>query len=393
MSSRLRSLAVNLTVALVSVMAAALIAEAALRLLDFSYVSFHRPDETLGLRLRALAEGEFKSEGHAHVRVNSAGFRDRERALAKPKGTVRIAVLGDSYIEGLQVELDKTFPAVLERQLNDCGAFGGAAVEVLNFGVSSYGTAQQLLTYRYHASKYSPDLVLAAVFVGNDIRNNSADLEPDKMRPYFRLHGDALVLDNSFATSEEFQRRTNTMRALLDRARVLRVVQAAYLVKDRLPMVGSANAPAAFEAGIDDAVFGEPTTRQWRDAWSVTERLFAQLNDDVRAAGTKLLVVPVSSGVQVHPDPEWRRRFQSSRKLGDIFYPERRIEAIAQRLRVESVVLGPQLQTIAERDKIHFHGFANTRMGSGHWNEAGHGAAAQIVATKLCSSYGKATPS
>jgi len=31
-----------------------------------------------------------------------------------------------------------------------------------------------------------------------------------------------------------------------------------------------------------------------------------------------------------------------------------------------------------------FHGFPNTRMGSGHWNEAGNRMAADVVAASLC---------
>jgi len=43
--------------------------------------------------------------------------------------------------------------------------------------VSSYGTAQELLNYRYYGSKYSPDMVMLAFFAGNDVRNNSKALE------------------------------------------------------------------------------------------------------------------------------------------------------------------------------------------------------------------------
>jgi len=44
----------------------------------------------------------------------------------------------------------------------------------------------------------------------------------------------------------------------------------------------------------------------------------------------------------------------------------------------------PTLAQYAEEGKIYLHGFANTSMGSGHWNEAGHSAAAEIIGTQLC---------
>jgi hypothetical protein len=371
-----------------SVCVALLLCEAALRVLGFSYPSFHQPDERLGLRLRPNAEGWFHSEGEAFVRINSAGYRDRERSVAKPAGTFRIVVLGDSMIEALQVDLEKTFAALLERRLNECGAFSGRKIEVLNLGVSSYGTAQQLLTFRYYGAAYSPDLVLAAFFAGNDVRNNSSVLEPDKVRPFFRLEGCTLVEDRSFAESAEFRRRTSILRSVLAQLRVLRVVQAAYFIKDGLEMraVSLRTGPAGRvgEVGIDDAVYTEPQFSQWRDAWALTERLLAQLRDEVRASGATLMVISLSSGIQVHPDPAVRAEFVRARDIKDIFYPNHRIEKVAAQLGLRSILLGPSFLEAAERDRAYFHGFPNTRMGAGHWNEAGNLMAAEVVAARLC---------
>ena len=393
MPRSLRPFLLNSLLVLGSLLAAAALFELALRLIGFSYVAFYRPDEIVGLRLRANVEGRFNDEGSSFIRTNSAGFRDRERSEAKPPGHFRIAVLGDSYIEAKQVDFEETFPALLEKRLNLCGAFGRRPVEVLNFGVPGYGTAQELLTYRHLASRYAPDLVIVAVFTGNDIRNNSRELEPDKMRPFFTLEGDKLVEDRSFAQTDEYHRRTNRLRASLDYLRVLRIVQAAYFIKERLEASGAALPArtadaAAFEAGIDNDVYIEPRTREWQDAWAVTEHLFAQLDREVRASGASLLMVSLSTGIQVHPDPEVRRLFVSSLEGRDIFYPDRRVEAIASSLGVEFMMLAPELQARAEREKIFFHGFPNARIGTGHWNQSGHLAAAELVAAKLCRTAG-----
>ncbi len=388
-TSRLESLLLNASLILGTLGVLAVTMEVGLRVAGFSNVAYHRPDDRLGLRLTANAHGHFTAEGDADVRINAAGFRDLDRAEKKPAGVFRIAVLGDSYIEALQVDLDDTFTAQLERRLSGCGAFAGQRVEVLNFGVSSYGTAQQLLTFREHSSRYAPDLVIAAVFTGNDVRNNSRELEPDKLRPFFVVEGGALVEDRSFAQSDEFRRRTNALRALLDGLRVSRIVQGGYYLKDRLGSraaspAGPRNDAAAFEAGIDNAVYGEPKTPAWREAWEVTDRLIVQLENDVRAAGARLLVVTLSSGIQVHPDPQVRRQFEAAAEGRDVTYPDRRIEAAASRHGIETVLLAPQLRKLAERDKVFFHGFPNTRMGTGHWNAAGHRAAADLAAARLC---------
>jgi lysophospholipase L1-like esterase len=382
-----KSALANIALVAASMLVALLLIEVALRVADFSYPAFYRPDDQLGLRLRAGAEGWSRSEGEAFIKINSAGFRDRERTLAKPPEVFRIAVLGDSYAEALQVDLEKTFEAQLEERLNACKASGGKRIEVLNFGVSGYGTAQQLLNYRHFAAQYSPDLVLVAFFAGNDIRNNSRDLEPEKVRPFFVLDGDKLVEDRSFATSAEFQRRTNRLRAVLDQLRVLRLVQLVYFIKDRVQLGGGpahAQPAAGAEAGLDDAVYREPATPQWRAAWAVTERLLARLRDETQVAGAKLLVATLSTGIQVHPDPAARAEFMRTRGVDDLFYPDRRIEQITARLGVQSILLAPKFQSVAEREKVFLHGFPNTRLGTGHWNEAGHRLAASIIAEELC---------
>jgi hypothetical protein len=50
------------------------------------------------------------------------------------------------------------------------------------------------------------------------------------------------------------------------------------------------------------------------------------------------------------------------------------------------------LQAIAERERIFLHGFENTRLGSGHWNENGHRLAAELVAADLCGRSAEGRP-
>ena len=75
------------------------------------------------------------AENKQTVRINSHGFRDRERSYDKPEGTSRIVVLGNSWTEALQVPLEKTCPALLESDLQKYGCFNGKRVEV--FGPSN----------------------------------------------------------------------------------------------------------------------------------------------------------------------------------------------------------------------------------------------------------------
>src|SRR5437660_1889096 len=150
-----------------------LVCELILRVAGYSRPNLYMSDWDRGVVLRPGAEGWWTKEGGAYVRINSDGLRDREHAKAKPANTVRIAVLGDSYAEALQVPMRKKFWATMEAKLRECKPLQGQNVEVINFGVSGYGTAQELLTLRQKVWNYAPDVVLLTVTTLNDISDNS----------------------------------------------------------------------------------------------------------------------------------------------------------------------------------------------------------------------------
>ena len=57
----------------------------------------------------------------------------------------------------------------MENNLNSCANIH-KKIEVINFGVTEYSTAQELLTLRHNAWNYNPDLIILAFFIGNDFR-------------------------------------------------------------------------------------------------------------------------------------------------------------------------------------------------------------------------------
>src|SRR5262245_19778803 len=49
------------------------------------------------------------------IAINALGLRDRPRTFARQPGRSRVVVLGDSYVEAMQVDLEETFLSRLER--------------------------------------------------------------------------------------------------------------------------------------------------------------------------------------------------------------------------------------------------------------------------------------
>lgn len=372
------------------------LSEVGLRLAGISYPSFSRYDPDTGTALRPQAEGWWTREGRTYVRINRAGLRDRDHTLMKPPRTVRIAVLGDSYAEALQVPLERTFWSVMERELSACSAWAGDSVEVLNFGVSGFGTAQELLTLRTRVWDYHPDLVLLAVTTGNDIRNNSQVLEGNNWIPYFVLQGDELKADLSFREHPGFQTRLKPLAELgyrmMNASRVMQVInEGRRLVKARSTAGGSRPIPVdsaagalLSEAGLDGSVYAAPTTEEWTNAWAVTEALIERMQQEVEARGARFLVATLSNSAQVHPDATVRQQVAAQLGVTDLLYPDHRIRELGVRASIPVLTLAPLLQRYAEERQIFLHGFANSGMGIGHWNEQGHAVAGQLIAQRVC---------
>ena len=99
------------------------------------------------------------------IQTNAMGFCDLPRTVEKPPGTVRIALLGDSMVEALQVPFEKNAGQLLEKRLNAKQevALPGERVEVLNFGTSNYSVGQYLLVWENIAAQCKPDYVFVFV--------------------------------------------------------------------------------------------------------------------------------------------------------------------------------------------------------------------------------------
>ncbi len=367
--------------------AAVLLCEAALRIADFSSPHFYTFDDTVGHRLLPGARGWYRGEGHALVEINGDGLRDREHAIAKPPNTLRIAVLGDSFAEALQVSREEAFWAVMERRLDSCMATRGARVEALNFGVSGYGTTEELLTLRDRVWKYDPDIVLLAFLTANDVQDNSKRLQPPGYpRPYFVASGDSLALDLSFRDDPAYRRKSGALWPVrLALMRWSRTYQLLVRVLKRAKAPNRApSGVAGDEPGLEIAVYAEPSTGEWREAWAITEGVLKSMRDEAASHGARLVVATLSNGIQVHPDAEARRRFMERYGLEELFYPDERIARFCEAQGIEVVTLAPPLRRYAEERGAFLHGFEGHPPGTGHWNVEGHRAAGTFIADYLC---------
>lgn len=372
-----------------SSLAVFVLGEIVLRLGGFSYPMFYAYDPQTGSKLRSGAAGWWRQEGEAYIKINSEGLRDREHEKIKPPNVVRIAVLGDSYAEALAVPLEKSFWSVMESRLQEKGVFGAKRAEAVNFGVSGYGTAQELMTLRHRVWSYSPDIVILAFTSGNDFRNNSPSLETDRLKPFFKLRDGRLELDDSFREDPSYKLKTGKLWGLYWALSArLRLFQFASLCKARWSQWGAARklgeqGGGKREAGLDAVIYSGPKLPEWEEAWRVTEALIARFGKEVKAGGARFLLVSVSNGIQVHPDRSLRQEFMRRHGVKDLFYPETRLQSLARKEGFDFLPLAPRMLPYAEKKKAYLHGFANSALGEGHWNEEGHRLAGELIADSL----------
>lgn len=223
-------------------------------------------DPELHHRMAANWSGAFPDDilaavGRADVpiRTNSLGLRGPEVALDKPEDAFRVLVLGDSVAFGWGVRGEDTFASQLAALL--ATVYPDRRIEVINAGVSGYGTWQELRWLEETGLELSPDVVIVQAHL-----NDAAD--------------------NLWGTVGQ---------NLGGGSWLTRISMLARLVSR---VAGSGQA-----AGSGD----DPCQRDWRigvDAvcWERTETLLSQVQEVARQAGAAVLLMPAPMRWQVEPD-------------------------------------------------------------------------------------------
>src|SRR3990172_1707554 len=104
-------------------------------------------DEELGWRGEPHGSGVYIrniDQIYVPFEYNDLGFRDEDVALLD-KTNVNILFLGDSFVESLEVEYNKTFHKLTENKLKQTYQ---SPVDIINISSQGYSTAQELIAYR-----------------------------------------------------------------------------------------------------------------------------------------------------------------------------------------------------------------------------------------------------
>jgi hypothetical protein len=344
---------------------------------------FWEPDPTRGVRLTAGKRGWWTQEDREFlvpVQINRKGWRDVEHEYAKPAGTFRILVLGDSFVEAMHVPLEATFPRLLEGELNKDGT--PPHVEVVSAGVSGYGTASEVLLFEQEGKRYQPDLVVLAFYPGNDVKNNSPTLE-DTLKPVYAADGSLQKV-----VGTEQKQEPHGWRGLIARAAAYHYFRQLLLLRHpqlaqrlvRLGLLKGDAVKAAPESGgipVDYGIYSPAPSPEWQEAWQHTETLLDRLRQSVQASGAQFAIAILSSRDQVYM--KWWQEIMSAHPAmagqeWDLDAPQHHAETWCATHDVPCAALTPRFREAAAHggEPLHFHH-------DGHFTVAGHRLAATVL--------------
>jgi hypothetical protein len=351
-------------------------------------ISWSIPDPVLGY---SVAPGKYwyglENDHPVIWSANRHGWRDREWEETKPEGSLRVAVLGDSYVEAMQVEDEKTFLNLAENQLTQSL---GKPVEMMNFGRSAFTQTEQLLVLQREVLSFSPDLVVLFFFPVNDIDDVHPKTVLGRLRPFYSEREDgSLELDTRFNQTREYRLKslinplkrhsafislltdTYTRRSRMEDARRSGLMEEApsQRLKGHLSLAGSAPDP------------------QYVSNYKLNKRLIREMADFCREHKIPFMLVSIDLPAYV---PQMEKEFKELDPAFDRLFFDKDLESFSRELNIPFLGLEKIFEAHYRQHQkaLHFEpaagqeknaGFWEYGSHGGHWNEAGH----QVVAEAL----------
>jgi len=311
-----------------------------------------------GYRGRIYNGAEYSNE----IRINEAGLRGPEIESSSEE-VLRVLIVGDSFVFGVGVEDTETFTALLPEHL----AREGLAAEGLNAGIPAFGVPDAESWFRRHGADLDPDVVVLAIFLGNDLVDASPDRE------------EILLVDGLLVPSQS----ADGLKAWLHRHSHLFVA-----IKSLLEQPGFL--PLRARLGLGEpwktrtlreelGVYKQSAEQDLRPAIDATDEALGRFVDWSWELGFELVAVLIPSEIQLEPD-RWHSSLAS---LGldpadyDSSTPTGIFQALLDRYKISTLDLGPQFSAgLSRGDELYF------RLDR-HWTTTGHELAADELARFL----------
>lgn len=315
--------------------------------------------------------------------INSLGFRDREREVAKPSDTYRVLGIGDSFVYGA-VPPRQNFLQVAENALNAAALPDAHRIDIPLLGCPGWSVENELGLLRTLGLQMEPDLVLINFFVGNDVTG-------------IPVRGTVIGGDLYFKGSSRWWLN------LLRRSRLFMLTEKSVFVALRKKWVtrrfdadAGSGAGSVADGGQDPnavtispeylliqqrnlPVYTPATDGRMAQLWREAEQQLLAVEATCHQAGVPWLLVLIPTEIQVAPEVRQQvlQRLAVDPERFDIDLPQRRLREFAARHDLALIDLLPSLRA-AHDPAAPLYMPNNT-----HWNERGNALAGRLLGDRI----------
>jgi len=328
---------------------------------------FTHQSEILGFEHIPNTKGTYSSQEFlVNVNINNQGFRhDSDVSTSRREGIKRIALVGDSFVEGVQVDLNKTAGIRLEENLN----FDSKTekYEVLNFGVSGYGMDQKFLYLKKNVLAFQPDLVVL-FFASNDLDD-------------VRKNNIVKINDKNELEFDKFPQENKYVTRIKDLLRHFYIANVLFRVKTNIhfktnQISSETRIPTEYQ------LYQGKMDNQSAYYFEIIKKLIIQSKKITGDSGTKLLLVGgVDKTQTVNSYPN---KFTDQYNVSN-FEPDfinNLLGGFAQENNIEYLDLLPVFKKVNNPADLFF-------AKDGHWSQYGHEVVAEALKTKIDEMEGK----
>ncbi|MDO8487503.1 MAG: hypothetical protein Q7S45_04365 [Candidatus Curtissbacteria bacterium] len=312
--------------------------------------------------------------------INSLGFRDFEYSLDKPNNTYRILIMGDSFFEGVGVDIENTAGKILERKIKQNSKL---PVEVIQVGTAGWSPLLEYLYLVKFGIKFHPDLVIQTINA-TDFKDEyffDSHLTPEAKKILQSEESSDLITAPNlkvFDVSDSSSQSTNKQSEV---AKIKSFLTSHFILFKNLETLKNAYSRRFQKDKISDNLFAITELQKpkdYNDAFKRPEKYILKNRELLDKNGTDFLLVVFPHG-QVLNGQEWKDgRLDYGFKRG-VTYSNRALDDLiswSHDVGIDALDLTSDMRQASGSRKLFFDQ-------DGHWNENGHRVFADLLADQI----------
>lgn len=327
-------------------------------------------DELFGSKLIPNQKGVFVGHTNEYkipIVVNGEGFVDKDHQINNEDNAYRILIIGDSFAENFQVPYEKSYAYLLNRWLNQRYDF---PIEIITLGIGNSGTVSHYLALKNIGAKYKPNLVIHIFYTGNDIFNNSKELQKVNTIPYANFDNEKLTIQPPINTQQGLIKELKNI--LKNKSMIVWLILNAKGEMLNRKDLHLTDYPLEYD------IYNHNYSEAFINAWQITLKLILEIKKETKLMNANYLFVSTANNEQINIEI-WDKIKKTypllSDKKMDLEKPDKILASYCEENKINCLFL--------------FNNFLNYKLNNpkilthypkdGHWNEIG----SKIVADSL----------